>query len=451
MKIRGIKSGMVMQRGEDNCCDIFFTCDQKITSVSCDCCCKIKSPYVTEVEGGYRLGGIEVGGPYVLKINEQEFTDIYVGDVWILSGQSNMQGIGKRIDCSHNDNDKIRAYYVDDKWGIANHPLHRLGIAEHPVHRNLGASVSTFNIKGVGPGLSFAERMFELSAVPQGVIACAHGGTNLKYQWDPELAAKDPENSLYDAMYQRYVDNGSNVKGVFWYQGCSDTHEDRYLEYTDNMINFVAAMRRDFQKDLPFVQVQVARNSWQSADDPMKAVMWSSIREQQRTLHEKIECFDTVSAIAHELEDCIHLTAGSQEVLGKDAAESMFCLINGKKQGCRPGIKLSSAEFVEYDYGDGKYCELILYFDNVHGELSPKTRAFGFDFSYGTDKAGCFGVNRARCDGNTVTICTPISKEDLMKTYLWYGYGVNPPCNIVDSNGRCVPAFGPILISDLLK
>ena len=451
MKIRGIKSGMVMQRGKDNYCDIFFTASEPVTSVECNCYCKRRKPEVHEEANGYRLQGIEAGGPYTLKINDTVFCDIYVGDVWLLAGQSNMQGIGKRINISNNNNPCIRAYSVNDNWGVANHPLHRLGTAVHPVHKGLGAAPARFDIRGVGPGLSFAEKMYELTAVPQGIIACAHGGTNLKYQWAPSLKSTDPQNSLYDAMYQRYVDNGSNVKGVFWYQGCSDTHEDRYLEYSDNMINFVECMRHDFQSELPFVQVQIARNSWESADKPQTAVMWSSIREQQRLLNDKIDNFDTVSAIAHELEDCIHLTASSQEIVGADAAESMFCLINGKQHGCRPGIKLRSAELVPYEYDEDRYCELILTYDNVHGELTGGSRAVGFDTSYSKEYADHCGINRVVCDGNTVTLCSPFSADDLKKRYLWYGYGVNPPCNIVDKKGRPIPAFGPLLISDLLK
>ena len=41
------------------------------------------------------LTGIPVGGPYSLFINSEIYNNIYVGDVWILAGQSNMEGHGR--------------------------------------------------------------------------------------------------------------------------------------------------------------------------------------------------------------------------------------------------------------------------------------------------------------------------------------------------------------------
>ncbi len=46
----------------------------------------------------FHLTGICTGGPYTLTLTVGEqtfvFTEIYVGDVWILGGQSNMDGCG---------------------------------------------------------------------------------------------------------------------------------------------------------------------------------------------------------------------------------------------------------------------------------------------------------------------------------------------------------------------
>ena len=75
MEICGINNGMVMQRGKDNCCDIFFTCSEKIASIECDCYCGVYTPSVTESGNGYRLTGIEAGGPYTLKIKSESRFD----------------------------------------------------------------------------------------------------------------------------------------------------------------------------------------------------------------------------------------------------------------------------------------------------------------------------------------------------------------------------------------
>ena len=59
--------------------------------------------------------------------------------------------------------------------------------------------------------------MYDYEQVPQGVICCAHGGTSMD-QWSPEGRDLGGDESLYGAMYRRFVHNGSRVKGMFWYQ-----------------------------------------------------------------------------------------------------------------------------------------------------------------------------------------------------------------------------------------
>lgn len=446
MKIKGIVNGMVMQRDENNLCDVYFTSDTEITSVSVNC--QFSSPNVEKDGERWHLTGIRVGGPYKLTLNDTVFTDIYVGDVWMLTGQSNMQGIGRRVNIPHNSNESIRAFYMDGHWDKANHPLHRTGDAMHKVHTEvLGAEPVNFNIKGVGPGLSFAKKMYDLTAVPQGVIACAHGGTNLCEQWDPKKLPEGADKSLYAAAVDRFEMNGANCKGIFWYQGCSDTHEGQDVKYTDNMIELVESFRKDFKADLPFVQVQISRTSWASVDDREANKRWSSIREQQRTLHEKIENLDTVHTIAYRLSDCIHLCADAQEVVGKDAAEAMFCLINGKLYGCVPGIKLKSMEIYADEF-DPNMSYAVLEYDNVHGKLLDNGRAMGFDRAWNSDWGEQCGISDVFCDGNRVTIRFDYKKEDIIGQYLWYGLGKNPPCNITDEAGRSIPAFGPIKIKE---
>ena len=86
--ITGIFSGMVMQRDKDNRSLTYITADKTIEHISC------KAQYGAEIEVSYSEGvisGIPVGGPYSLEINGALYTDIYVGDLWVLAGQSNME------------------------------------------------------------------------------------------------------------------------------------------------------------------------------------------------------------------------------------------------------------------------------------------------------------------------------------------------------------------------
>ena len=64
--------------------------------------------------GRLPLSAIPVGGPYTVRILEKEcmvaaITDILVGDVWLLAGQSNMSGCGKLSEAEI-PSDKVRCF-----------------------------------------------------------------------------------------------------------------------------------------------------------------------------------------------------------------------------------------------------------------------------------------------------------------------------------------------------
>ena len=126
MKIlNGINDGMVMQRGTaTNECDILLSleCDGE-TAAKYDG----KAVSLTREGDNWRLTGIPVGGPYTLTISDKngevDFDNIYVGDVWILAGQSNMEGAGLMTDAEYayesNPDMSVRAFYLDDSWDFA--------------------------------------------------------------------------------------------------------------------------------------------------------------------------------------------------------------------------------------------------------------------------------------------------------------------------------------------
>ena len=62
--------------------------------------------------------------------------------------------------------------------------------------------------------------MHRVTGIPQGIIACADGGTSMQ-QWDPARKSEGGK-SLYGATLRRVQKNGGKVAGVIWYQGESD-------------------------------------------------------------------------------------------------------------------------------------------------------------------------------------------------------------------------------------
>lgn len=68
------------------------------------------------------LPSIKVGGPYILEVNKEKISDIYVGDVWLAGGQSNMEWplksgvIGAEKEYQEGGFDQIRFFKVPNTY-----------------------------------------------------------------------------------------------------------------------------------------------------------------------------------------------------------------------------------------------------------------------------------------------------------------------------------------------
>ncbi len=438
----GIVNGMVMQRNDKNVSEIVITDVSEILSATYSG--KTSGElHFDKIERGWKLTGIPVGGPYIVTINQEMFCDIYVGDLWILAGQSNMQGVGwlTKEDEEYQGDEYIRAFYMQDEWGVARHRLHRPWLAVDKVHTEVlpGDPCKEPEKKGVGPGLSFAQRMREYTGVPQGIICCAHGGTTMA-QWNPEIAKDGPDKSLFAAMVRRFKVNGSHVRGMFWYQGCSEAMSRQNALFMSNMRCFIEETRKTFGM-IPIVQVQIGNitvvenESWDKT--------WTDIREQQRTMSEQFQALDTISAISMETDDAVHLTSEAQKKLGITAAESMYALLSGKKEFLfAPRYKSHQV----YSAWMEDYTVIDIEYDNVYGELQADGKPYGFEISNATDHLTHKQVCNISLEGNHVLVRVGLNISQLEDWYLFYGFGVNPYCNITDSHGRRIPAMGPIKI-----
>ncbi len=393
------------------------------------------------------VSGIPVGGPYdvYLKIvskggvssKEIKIKDVLVGDVWILGGQSNMEGCGLLQDAAR-PQAHVRAFYMDDRWAAAKDPIHNLFDAVDPVHPKLIGLAVRNETRGTGPGVAFGQAMAKRSGVPQGLICCAHGGTTMD-QWNPDLK-REEGNSLYGATVRRFIKNGQRVAGVVWYQGCSDaTGGIVTAEYTQKMIRLAAMMRKDFgDGKLPFVMVQIA-TVFSVASRPG----WDSIREQQRLLPKVIKNLAVVPAIDLALEDPIHIHGQDQQLLGNRLAEAAWTLMKGKNAQ-KPPIEFKKMEF--YDVG---HLVIEVIFNHVIGDLRSGGRAWGFTL---TDNEGEVLpiIYRVDLEENRAVIHTSLMMSQIgLAAYLYYGYSPATYCNIVDQANRSLPALGPIKI--LLK
>lgn len=398
-----------------------------------------------------RMRDLKTGGPYdvELRIVDDQGTsveslniaDILVGDVWVLAGQSNMEG-GGDVTRKGRAVDEVRAFYMNDRWAPAKVPVTDPWIAVDPVHGELmlpGTSCRPAK-RSQGPGVSFGQHMHEVTGVPQGLLACAHGGTSMA-QWDPALKHLRGR-SLFGAAVRRIRKNGSRVAGVLWYQGESEASAQQVASYTAEMTKLIRAFRTaGGGSQLPFVLVQLSRHYHKGDLDEQH---WNAIQEQQRLLGLQVKNCAAVPAIDLDLIDGVHLDGSSQVRLGARLAHAALALKGSQRH--QPPMRLKRVREVVDTRQGFAWLDLEVAFDNVCGKLVSQLRPEGFAIS---DSAGRLipAVCRTELHNDRVLVKTCLSPWETQGLNLHYGYGSTPYCSILDEADRSLPVLGPVPIA----
>lgn len=386
-----------------------------------------------------RLSGLPSGGPFLLTLEcetKRTSTTFFVGDVWLLAGQSNMQGIGNLCGAAK-PHSLVRVFTLRREWRLAKDPLHILGESPDLCHNGgrqfspEAGNLARKGAKGTGLGIFFARERIAQTGVPQGLICTAHGGTSME-QWSPDGKKAGPA-SLYASMLASVSATGQPVAGVLWYQGESDRGEPQAAQYTAKMQNLVHAARRDLRlPGLPWAIVQLGRVFSQTGNSEG----WNSIQEQQRLLPGRIKNLETVAAIDLPMDDHIHIGADGLARLGIRLARAMNHLLEGK--GDRPPQfgKLRAARSAI----PGE-CWLEVSFKHVQGKLQASGDPSGFSMLDGKGKTLPM-IYRTTLHGDTVRLHYPAVEN----VHVGYGMGFTPHCNISDERGFSLPVFGPVAL-----
>ncbi len=392
------------------------------------------------------LRGIPTGGPYTVTLtcgkSRVVVQQIFVGDLWLMAGQSNMEGVGNLCDAPK-PHPLVRNFNMDHRWSQARDPLHHLaespdvvhnGGAQQPLADRDGAKLTRINSqggKGAGVGVHFGIEMHRRTGVPQGLIATAHGGTSME-QWDP--AKRDQGGaSLYGSMLSSLAEVAQPLAGVLWYQGCSDTSPEAVPLFTDRMKKLVAAVRADqHQPRLPWITVQISRVVGQRGGERE----WNAIQEQQRVMPSVIPHLDTVATIDLELDDLIHISGKAYATLGLRMAHAAARLALGDEREV-PAIQVASVKEIIH----GTTPALEVTFSNVVGELSSTGLPLGFTLVDAEHRPHDF-IYKTTLDSNRAIL--ELVNNDDADLRVMYGWGKAPACNLTDSRGMAVPVFGPL-------
>ena len=217
--------------------------------------------------------------PSIMKItgsNTIQLENILIGEVWICSGQSNMEYTMRKnskvvkTDSSKNSpidelqrakNPMIRIFLVTNKNLQKPDPAHMgWSIAKDSALRSFSAA-----------GYFFAKELFDKLQVPIGVISSAVPGSAIE-PWmsgtitnNAELSATQPKPMIDETIPGKFFPNMVQplapfaIKGFLWYQGETNCFQNESLEYTYKMQALINGWRNLWEdKNLPFYYVQIA-------------------------------------------------------------------------------------------------------------------------------------------------------------------------------------------------
>lgn len=146
----------------------------------------------------------KAGGPYEMSINDITLNDILIGDVWMVSGQSNIDIHCERIYpqyMSHIDtykNDNIRLFQVK-----TTPKTERQSDVTATGWKHLNKE-NAWHFSAIGYFLS--QKMYDDQKVPQGIIQCSQGGTPIQAWFDADSIKNDPAISQYYDRFLLYTD-----------------------------------------------------------------------------------------------------------------------------------------------------------------------------------------------------------------------------------------------------
>jgi sialate O-acetylesterase len=430
------------------------------------------------------IGPLSAGGPYEMTVvgeNSLALHSVAVGEVWICSGQSNME-------MALGNSSRAWGGVLDAEQEIAaaNYPMIRhftvkKAVAGRPQQDTQGqwvaASPQTAG-EFTAVGFFFARELYKSLGVPIGLIHTSWGGTPAE-AWtsaaalttEPELASivKDWEQKLaeypktldkyrtqLDEWYQASLkaetegqiappppkfpsDPRSNpwrasglfngmlaplvpyaIRGAIWYQG--ESNADRAYQYRKLFPVMIQDWRRAWdQGDFPFLFVQLAG----FIQDWAPKTSWAELREAQLMT---LSLPKTGMAVAADIGDPYDIHPKNKQEVGRRLALAAQAIAYGKDV-------VYSGPILESHSIEGS--KIRLRFRHVAGGLVGRggTPLKGFEIA-GEDRK--FFPADAKIDGETVVVRSENVPRPVAVRYAWADY---PECSLYNRAGLPASPF----------
>ncbi|MEO1526750.1 MAG: sialate O-acetylesterase [Planctomycetota bacterium] len=421
------------------------------------------------------LPAMEAGGPHELTLqsgNEtRTFSDVLIGEVWICSGQSNMQwSVGQSNDP---DLESLAANYPN----LRHITVPRIGTQEPQISfEGAWQKTTPETVKDLtGVGYFFGRQLHQTLDVPIGLIDNAWGGSaaeawvrrdllrgDSKYEellakWRDTEANYDHEKAMakYKERLAAWNENkkgrrpaaprnalvgqhrpanlyngvlypviGYTIRGVVWYQG--ESNSARAYQYRD-LFPLMIQNWRDVWKqgDFPFYWVQLA--DFRDEVDQPGPSSWAELREAQTMTMEKLA--NTGEAVILNLGEASDIHPKNKQDVGKRLARWALAKDYGYE------IAYRSPTYKSMKLAGKK---IVLEFDHVGKGLDTfdVRTPIGFTIA-GEDQV--FVAADAKITGkNTIEVSSPNVEGPAAVRYAWAD---NPVCNVQSVEGLPMTPF----------
>lgn len=430
-----------------------------------------------DVDGKWRLelDPMPAGGPFEMTVsgeNTLTYSDVLVGEVWMCSGQSNMQW-----SVSNSNN-------ADVEIASANHPEIRLLtiplVGRQEPQENFNGEWTVCSPESIGNfsavGYFFGRRLHDALEVPIGLIDNAWGGSSAEAWIPTELLEADEmfverakalqaEAEAYTdeihaekmAEYKAWIDAGKpgdnrraprdprwnqhrpgniyngmlystigyGMRGVIWYQG--ESNAGRADQYTELMSKVITNWRDVWgQGDFPFYWVQLA--DFREETDTPQDSGWAYLREAQTDTLDVLE--NVGQAVIIDVGEGRDIHPRNKQTVANRLARHALAKDYGYDN-----IASDSPRYSEMSVEDGA---IIITFDHIdEGLYSFDTKdVIGFTIA-GEDKQ--FVNAEAKIIGKSqIKVWSDSIESPVAVRYAWAN---NPVCNLYDRNGLPVTPF----------
>jgi sialate O-acetylesterase len=286
-----------------------------------------------------RFKPMKEGGPFTLTMvaeNTITMTNIFVGEVWLCSGQSNMQWPLAETDNA----DAFIASSKDEGLRLFTVPL---ATSTNPVSDLSGGSWQTCNPDTVrnfsAVAYHFGRQLRKSLGLHVGLIHSSYGGSIIQAWTAAPYIKSDPESSrylgnlpewaqgsqngfslLYNAMIAPIVPYG--MRGVIWYQGEGNTESTEPDHYRTAFPLLIRNWRDAWgQGDFPFLFVQLplwAHDGFFHVSVDPAGTGWAVLRQSQLETSQHVK--NTAMVVIMDLGDKEHIHPRQKEQVGERLA-----------------------------------------------------------------------------------------------------------------------------------